>query len=325
MQQNRAPFFIIIGLAVLIVTGLIAGSFFIFGADGDAAPLRRQVEIQVVVAPRLRPWAEPAARRFSQQQPGTTITLVEATAPVPASQLRGPASAAWIAEAGFEVEMARSQGIQISEAQSVASSPLAWGGYTPKVEAFGQLDWTSFNQRATRSPGAKLVIAAPWNTAEGIAALASAVVAHQQNKTALTGSDVGQADSWLTETLGNTNANVRPTPAQDFAGPLGQTLGDAGILAMVSWRSAKLDQNPNFTLIPVEPAIALDYPFVVLAGSQVTPERQAAAQAFQEFLLTEEQQAALANFGLDRAAPSPVQIDSSAADRLLRWAERELR
>lgn len=324
MQQNRAPFFIIIGLAVLVVAGLIAGSFFIFGADGDAAPLRRQVEIQVVVAPNLAAWAEPAARSFNQQNAGTTVTLVEANALVPTGQLRSPSVAGWIAAAGFAVETGRSQGLQIADAQPVASSPLAWGGYTSKVEAFGQLDWASFNQRATGSSGAKLVIAAPWNTAEGVAALASAVAANQ-NKTSLTGSDVGQADSWLTETLGNTNTNVRPTPAQDFAGPLGQTLGDAGILTMASWRGAQLDQNSNFSLIPVEPAIALDYPFAVLAGSQVTPEAQAAAEAFRAFLLTEAQQAALANFGLDRAAPSPVQIDSAAANRLVSWAERELR
>ncbi|MCB0168273.1 MAG: substrate-binding domain-containing protein [Anaerolineae bacterium] len=333
MQPNRIAFFGIIGLAVLIVAGMIAGTFFLFGSVGEVSPLQTEVDIEVVAAPVVYPWVEQAARQFNQANPKTQVTVIEASELIPESKFRTASSqappAAWIAEAGFVVDLAKSKGLAFDNPPSVAGSAMAWGAYTDKLEQFtqsyGDLNWDSLHTKATSPSGLKLVISSPQNTAEGIAALMSAT-AFTVNADTISSSDVSSANNWLTETFGDRNAYAPPTPAQSFASVQGRTLGDVGLLSMASWRSAKLDQNPNFTLVSVEPAVILDFPMAIWTGSRATPEAQAAARAFRDFLLEAGQQSRLTEYGLDPAAgQSGVQADGPTADRLQAWAARVLR
>ena len=95
---------------------------------------------------------------------------------------------------------------------------------------------------------------------------------------------------------------------------------------MASWREAKLDENANFTLLPAEPEVILDIPFAIWAGSQSTPEKQEAAAEFRDFLLSQNQQTVLSDYGLDPAVDQTgVQADGETADRLQSWAARVLR
>lgn len=335
MQQNRVLFFSIIGLAILIVIGMVIGSFILFGSVGEVSPLQPNINIEVVVAPSLEPWATQAAQEFNRANPRTHVTITEARDLIPEAQFssRGSQSsppAAWLAEATFVIDMARSQGFSFEDAQSVAGTSLAWGAFNNKLDQFrqtyGDLNWSNINKKATGRGGTKVVLAAPWNSAEGLAALASGVAA-TTGTDSLSGSDVGQANNWLTATLGNSNARTPATPAQSFASVQGRTLGDAGILSTVSWRQVGLDASADFTVVPVEPTVTLDYPLALWTGSQSTPEAQAAAKAFRDFLLQESQQTALSNFHFEQAVTGQqgVQLDASAAARLLNWANRELR
>lgn len=334
MRQNRVVFFGIIGLAILIVVGMLAGTFFLFGSVGEVSPLQAEVNIEVIAAPAVYPWVEQAAQQFNQTTPKTKVTIIEATDLVPEAKFRtvssqSSLSAAWIAEASFVLELAQNRGLSFQDPQSVASSNLAWGAYTAKHEQFtqtyGDLNWESLHTKATSSEGLRLVLDSPQNSAEGIAALISAT-AFNLDSQSLSGSSVSAANSWLTETLGDRNAYVPPTPAQSFASVQGRTLGDVGLLAMVSWRKAKLDENANFTLLPVEPQVTLDFPFAIWTGSQSTPEAQAAARAFRDFLLDQSRQSTLNDFGLEPAtAQTGVQADGETAERLQSWAARVLR
>jgi ABC-type molybdate transport system substrate-binding protein len=332
MQQNKALFFGIIGIAVLIVIVLIAARFFL--ADQlDLPNFAEQTAIRVVAAPAIRAWADQAAQAFNQRNSNIQVEIVEAEGLIPTSQFRSsspnPPPAAWLAEATFVVEMAGDSGLQFSDIRPVANTSLAWGAFKDKQETFvqkyGPLSWTSVHTKATAADDyLTLVIASPQNSAEGLAALISAT-ASNLNKQTLTASDVGQADAWLTETFReNVHSPIPAKPAEAFATSLGRSIGDAGILATASWRSAGLDQKSDFVLTPAQPNVNLDYPLAIF--SQATPEAQQAAAAFRDFLLGESQQASLANFSLDPAgaAPPGVEVDGGAGQRLLDWARREI-
>lgn len=333
MQPNRIAFFGIIGLAILIVVGMIVGTFFLFGSVGEVSPLQTEVDIEVVAASTIYPWVEQAAQQFNQANPKTQVTVIEATDLVPESKFRTAAAqmppAAWVAEAGFVVDLAKTKGLTFEDGPSVAATSLVWGAYTDKLEQFtqsyGDLSWDSLHTKATSPSGLKLVIGSPQNTAEGIAALMSAT-AFTVNVETISSSDVSSANNWLTDTFGDRNAYAPPTPAESFASVQGRTLGDVGLLSMASWRSAKLDQNPNFTLLSAEPVVTFDFPLAVWTGSRATPETQAAARAFRDFLLESSQQSRLAEYGLEPAAgQSGVQANGATIDRLQAWAARVLR
>ncbi len=333
MNQGKTLFFVIIGVALLAVVAMVFVSLFWARPLTNLSPLQQEAEIEVVVAPTIASWAEEAAQQFNQANPSTQVTIVPADELIPSAQFQSgqqtAAPAAWLAEATFVVNMATSDGYEFTNPQSVASTALAWGGYVDKLEQFtqdfGPVGWQAINAKATDPQGVKLVITAPQNSAEGLAALISGVSTHL-DKQSLSEQDIGQADAWLTETLGNHNAQTPPRPAEAFAGVQGRTLGDMGLLSMASWQQVGLEKNSNFDLMPVTPTVTLDFPYAVWAGDNATPEGQQAAEAFGQFLLEPTQQEALAKYGLAAASGSSgVQIDGRAARRLLSWAERELR
>jgi ABC-type molybdate transport system substrate-binding protein len=334
MQQNKALFFGIIGLAVLIVIALIAARFLL--ADQlDLPTLTEKTSIRIVAAPTIKPWAEQAAQTFNRSNSTAQVEIVEAEGLVPSAQFRpdpqGVVPAAWLAEATFVVEMAGDSGLQFNDLRSVASTSLTWGAFKDKQEAFartyGPLSWTSIHAKATAADDfLTLVIASPQNSTEGLAALISATAA-SLNKQTLSAADVGQADTWLTQTLSeNIRLPIPAKPAEAFALTTGRSIGDAGILTLASWRSAGLDKKADFSLTPAQPNVNLDYPLAIF--SQAAPEAQQAAAAFRDFLLSDEQQNALPAppYFLDKAntAQPGVMADGPAAQRLLDWANREL-
>jgi hypothetical protein len=93
---------------------------------------------------------------------------------------------------------------------------------------------------------------------------------------------------------------------------------------MASWRSARLSENPDFSISPAQPNVNLDYPLAIF--SQADPQAQQAAVAFRAFLLEANQQNSLSSFFLDpaSAAPPGVRADGDAAQRMINLAERVL-
>jgi ABC-type Fe3+ transport system substrate-binding protein len=332
MQQNRTLFFAIIGLSILAVIGMFIGRSLV-----PAISTAGQVSIQVVVNPSLEAWARQAAQDYTQNNPNTRVEIIKVDTLIPTAAFNNPQTvpAAWLAEASFVVDLARNEGLQFADdSQSVASTTLAWGAYNDKLtqfnEDYGTLTWENLNAKATNpavNNGLKLVIASPKTSAEGLAALISATAANQ-GKTSLSANDVSAATPWLNEALGNGNLPPTSLPGETFASVQGRTLGDAGLLAMASWRRAKLDQRTNdFTLTPLDPNITLDFPFAIWNGNQITADQQAAARAFRDFLLTSAQQQALGTFFFEPAlsSSSGVQADGAAVQRLLDWTNRNLR
>lgn len=325
MQPNKTLFFVIIGLALVAVAGMFAFVFLFQDEVPNLAPLQQHTEIEVVAAPSIEPWVSEAARTFNDSQANVTVRVSPATELIPSAKLRS--AAAWIPEATFVAEIATREGYTVNTQGSVAATALAWGTYIDKLDAFrrdyGELTWDNLHAKATGPDGLKLVINSPQNTGAGLAALALATAAHA-NTNQITARDVGTADSWLTETLGNNNAQPRSKPAETLASVQGRSIADLALLPQAAWRQVKLDQSDQFTILPTEPAVGLDYPFVIVV---TTPEAETAASSFQQFLLQPDQQNKLIGAGFDLAgtAPGTLQLDGEAAQRLLNWADRVLR
>jgi hypothetical protein len=331
MQPSKTLFFAIIGLAIVIVIGMFLARL-ILAEPLDLPTGNEAIEIQLLVAPSIKPWIDRAARSFNQANPRTQVRVVAANDLTPEGQFQttNPAEtlpAAWIAEASFVVDMARNQGVRFDEARSVASTGLAWGSFNSKLDqfnqAYGPLTWASLNAKGTSGDRLQVVIASPQNSAEGLAAFIAAT-AGNRGTTTLTANDISAADAWLTQTFGNRNTRIAATPAEDFA-TKGVSAGDFGLLSLASWEESRLDERSDFTITPTEPNVSLDYPFAIWSGSQ--PAEKAAAVAFRNYLLAGAQQDGLADFSLDPAATAPntVQVDGVAAQRLLDWANRQLR
>lgn len=327
MQPSKALFFSIVGLAILAVIGMAAIRPFLFTTTPG------EIEIEIVVASSIKPWLDQAARDFNQANPKTRVKTIAATSLVPDRQFQttGPEiepPAAWLAEASFVVEMARSQGLEFDDAQSVASTGLAWGTFNSKLDQFsqeyGSLTWQNLHAKGTNSSDVlKLVIASPQNSAAGVAALISATAAHLGSDS-LSASDVSAADGWLSETFGHRNTLIPATPAGDFA-TKGVSAGDVGILTMAAWQRANLTQRSDFTITPAQPTVILDFPLAIWSDSQ--PAAKEAARAFRTFLLESAQQDRLAEHFLDpaTAGQGQIQIDGIAAQRLLDGTNRWLR
>ena len=331
MQQNKTLFFGIIGLAIALVIGLFVAQYFFSLSDELNLPTATEkISIRLVAAPSIKPWVDQAAQTFNQSHPNTQVEVIAAAGLIPTAQFRsGPqdsSPAAWLAEATFVVELAGHEGLSFQDPQSVANTSLAWGAFKTKQDEFNQkyggLSWEGLYAKAT-SPenGLSFVIAAPGHSAEGLAALISATAAHLK-KDSLSGNDVSQADAWLVE-LFEINAKTAARPAENFA-TMRVSAGDAGILTLASWRSAKLSENPDFSISPVQPNVNLDYPLAIF--NQADPQAQQAAVTFRNFLLEANQQNSLSSFFLDPASTAPpgVKADGEAAQRLLNLAERVL-
>jgi hypothetical protein len=315
---------------------MFVGAYYFLGETLELSVGQPASNIRVIVAPAIKPWVDQAAQQFNQNNSKTQVEIIAADSLIPESQFTSNPQvsppAAWLAEATFVVEMARGDGLQFENPRPVANTELAWGAFNNRQEEFtqefGALNWAAVHQRAVEPDSSlKMVIAAPGNTAEGLAALISAVAEHS-NSQELSSSDVRRAETWLTETLRESargSLTLGPKPAEAFA-TRGASIGEAGMLALASWRSAGLHNRPDFAITPAQFNVSLDYPLVIWAGSQATPEGKQAAVAFGDFLLSEAQQNALSGFYFEPAGSSAagVQTDGAAALALLRWAEREL-
>src|SRR5688572_19467428 len=100
MQPNRTLFFVIIGLALLLTIGVVAGGFLFFGSSGEMTPLGQTTSpIQIVVAPAIEPWVKDAAQVYNQTNAQAKVSVVAANSLIPVTQLQStpqnPPVAAW--------------------------------------------------------------------------------------------------------------------------------------------------------------------------------------------------------------------------------------
>jgi hypothetical protein len=337
MNSNKPLFFGIVGLALMIVLGMVLVRVYLASQTEfllvPPTPGPQEISITIVVAPELEKWAKEAAQSFSQANPQTQVVITKSSDLIPAAKFQAAnPPAAWLAPASFVVAIAGEEGLAFDpDRPAVASTALAWGTFKLKQDEFdkqGGLSWDALHQRATEPNSTlKVVIASPHTSAEGLAALISAAAANRGQQT-LSEADASQANPWLTETLAESARGgllLGPEPASAFA-TRGGSVGDVGLLSRAAWRKAGLHNRADFILTDPQFNVTLDYPFALWAGSP--PAEREAALAFRQFLLEPAQQTKLATYFFEPAgqvAPNSVQADGRAALNLQRWAERELR
>jgi hypothetical protein len=184
MNRTRWIFFVIVGLAVVIVTAGIV-LFVLPGGDDDTTLSREEIDtsqpidVTVVTALSIEPWIREAAEQFNQERQvledtGQTIqvTIIPMDGLAAKSQFEreemDPIPTAWIPDsryltelvnASFKERLGRDVFLTDGEyrGRPVAITLLAWGIYDSRAqsleEAFGAIDWQVIHEAAVNPEG----------------------------------------------------------------------------------------------------------------------------------------------------------------------------
>lgn len=207
--------------------------------------------------------------------------------------------------------------------ESLAYTPLVWGGFQNRVDVITQngtvpFDWTAVQAVADNSSwsdGGFVNMAINWATSSmsGVGALTTATASYGQDATIsrsiLTDSNFVTWFAPIRESVLNSE-RIGGNPAQAMA-LRGASAADFALLPESQWLTelSNLTAN-NRAFVFSYPAYQypLDFPIAMWSDAQVTDNQGAAVRSFANFLATEGQAIAL-NYGL---RPSNSPLDASA-------------
>jgi hypothetical protein len=261
---------------------------------------------------------------------------------------------AWIPDSRYLVELANAsykerldRDVFLTDGQyrarPIAISLFTWGIYESRAEVledqFGEISWSAIHDAAVARGGwpelggeagwgyFKLVVPNPNKNAGGLAAMIAAA-GEYYGRTDIGVEDVTDAEfqAWLGELMGAVTdfSSASAYTAEDFA-LFGYSVGDGGQLL-----ESDLLQNMQGILTRWEDPLALyypdyvtwfDFPFTVWIGPETSALEKNAALAFQEFLLSEEQQQKALAYGLRPANPG-VAVDADPESLFVKWEDR---
>lgn len=325
---TKVVFFIIFGLAVVLVAGVLVAE----KVGGYTLPTRGgvRVDIEVAAPPSLERWMREAAGEFNSRNPQIMVQVVSLKG-LEADQRLSPTGGealpdAWIAEADFVREMAR--GVPYDEqGTSVAQTRLIWLAMKERGNLEGRLDWGTVYEAAVDGnrwqdlSGGDFQFAAaipsPSNSVEGLAAYISAW-ADFRDQIELGNSTIPDESflKWMAEILEAVPERTR-SPVDQLARP--PVSVDVGLV--LESDLGQLDMNKFIRQVPRYNVI-FNYPYVIRreAFLEDAAAREKAAETFRDFLLSAEQQQKLAQFGLapadDTSLGESVQIDGGTATSL---------
>ena len=183
MNRTRIVFFVIIGLAVLIVAaGLIYQLVRSSGAGGEPTAVPGQssdetLEVQVVTALPVADWVQEAANQFNAEKHTLEGQLIHVTiTPMDGLTAKGrydrdemnPLPTAWIPESRYLVELVNAaqnerlgRDVFLTDgeyrAKPLAISLLAWGVYDSRAKVleakYGELSWQAIHDAALAPSG----------------------------------------------------------------------------------------------------------------------------------------------------------------------------
>jgi hypothetical protein len=185
MSRTRIVFFVIIGLAILIVAG---GLIWNWVASREPAPISGEepsgdelLEVQIVTALPVADWVQEAAKEFNAPATGGKHTLEGHPIHVTITPMDGltakgrydrdemnPLPTAWIPESRYLVELVNAaqkerlgRDVFLTDgeyrAKPLSISLLAWGVYDSRAKVleakYGQLSWQAIHDAAMASGG----------------------------------------------------------------------------------------------------------------------------------------------------------------------------
>lgn len=261
---------------------------------------------------------------------------------------------AWIPESRYLVELANAsykervgRDVFLTDgeyrARPIATSLLTWGLYESRAEVleetYGTISWETIHDAAIAKGGwpelggeaswgyFKLVVPNPNKNVAGLHAMIAAA-GEYYGRPDISVADVTDPEfqQWLEELMGAVTdfSSASAYTAEDFA-LFGYSVGDGGQLV-----ETDLLLNMEGILTRWEDPIDLyypryvtwfDFPFSVWVGPETTALEKNAALAFQQFLLSDEQQEAGLGYGLRPANPA-VPLDATGDSLFVKWADR---
>jgi hypothetical protein len=268
MNRTRIIFFVIIGLAIVIVIGGLIWS----QLNKAPEPLEPEVsddilEVQVVSALPVADWVQEAADQFNAEERTLEGLPIRVTVtPMDGLTAKGryerdemdPLPTAWIPDSRYLVELVNAaykerlgRDVFLTDgeyrARPLAISLLAWGIYDSRVnvleDRYSEISWESIHDAAI-APGGwgelggqndwgyfKLAISNPRKNISGLAAMVAAA-GEYFDKTNITVEDVTDPDfqAWLGEIMSSMSDLSGGTYTVADLSLFGYTTGDAGQL-----------------------------------------------------------------------------------------------
>lgn len=328
---------IFIGLFILVAAGIIAASRFI----SSQPPL----EIAVAVDPLAEPWLQAAVSAFNA---GDTVVNGSRRVRVvltPTDDLRvwldsrawtaTTHPAAWIPASSVSVQYAADAGMPFQVvADSLARTPLVWGGFASRVAVLTQdgaqpFDWPAVAaaaqaeswQKIGGDPSwqfVKLAFAQPTSKMSGLAVMLTGAAAFHDNAD-LSGEALRARPfrDWMTpvlQSVPNFN-NLGGNPAAVIARQ-GTAIADAALLPEVDWLRNLGPLQRVEAVIFAYPAyqLVLDFPLARWDDTQTTADERAAVDALAAWLLDPARQAQAMEAGLRPATGEPTAQNTLFAD-----------
>jgi hypothetical protein len=268
MNRTRIIFFVIIGLAVLIVAGGLIWS----QVDNQPAPLEPEtsdqtLDVRIVCALPVADWVQEAANQFNAEKHTLEGRSVHVTiTPMDGLTAKGryerdefdPLPTVWIPDSRYLVELVNAaynerlgRDVFLTDgeyrARPLAISLLAWGIYESRADVlqaqFGEISWQAIHDAAL-APGGwaelggqpnwgyfKLAISNPRKNISGLAAMVAAA-GEYYGRTNITVEDVTNPDfqAWLGEIMSSMSDLSGGTYTVADLALFGYTTGDAGQL-----------------------------------------------------------------------------------------------
>jgi len=269
MNRTRIIFFVIVGLAIVIVVGGLIWSQL---GNQEADPLVPEVsdeplEVRVVSALPVADWVQEAAHQFNAEGPSLEGRPIHVTVtPMDGLTAKGryerdemdPLPTVWIPDSRYLVELVNAaykerlgRDVFLTDgeyrARPLAISLLTWGIYDSRADVleqtFGEISWQTIHDAAI-APGGwgelggendwgyfKLAISNPRKNISGLAAMVAAA-GEYYGKTNITVEDVTNPEfqTWLGEIMSSMSDLSGGTYTVNDLALFGYTTGDAGQL-----------------------------------------------------------------------------------------------
>jgi Ca-activated chloride channel family protein len=268
MSRTRIIFFVIIGLALVVVAaGLIWSQVDKEPATAEPEVSDKPLEVNIAAALPIADWLQEAADQFNAKQPSLEGQPIHVTVtPMDGLTAKGryerdemdPLPTAWIPDSRYLVELVNAaykerlgRDVFLTDgeyrARPLAISLLAWGIYDSRAQAllskFGKISWHTIHDAAI-APGGwaelggqsdwgffKLAISNPRKNVSGLGAMVAAA-GEYFGKTNISVEDVTNPEfqAWLGEIMSSMSDLSGGTYTVADLALFGYTTGDAGQL-----------------------------------------------------------------------------------------------
>jgi len=268
MKRTRIIFFVIIGLAILIIAAGLIYSQLAKGPEPIEAPVSDEtLDVQIVCALPVSDWVQEAAHQFNAEKHSLEGHAIQVTvAPMDGLTAKGryerdeldPLPTAWIPDSRYLVELVNAaykerlgRDVFLTDgeyrARPIVISLLAWGIYDSRADVleakYGEISWKTIHDAAL-APGGwaeiggqsdwgyfKLAISNPRKNISGLQAMVAAA-GEYFGKTNISVEDVTNADfqTWLGQIMSSMSDLSGGTYTVADLALFGYTTGDAGQL-----------------------------------------------------------------------------------------------